>query len=151
VLDIDESSWDRVFGVNLEGTLLACRSALPFLKRAGGGGIVLFSSSIGRTGGIGAAHYAATKGAILGLARSLALDVAKQRIRVNVVSPGLTDTAQPRGNMSEAQMLERAARIPLGRMGSAAEMADATAFLLSDAASYVTGQDLRINGGAGLF
>ncbi len=150
-LEITETSWDAVFAVNVEGSLFACQATLPHMRRAGGGSIVLFSSSMARSGGVGAAHYAATKGAILGLARSLALDVARDNIRVNTVSPGLTDTAQPRGNMSELLMMERAARVPLGRIGAADEMAVATSFLLSSDSAFITGQDLRINGGANLF
>lgn len=151
VEEITVASWDAVFRVNVEGSLFACQAVLPHMRRAGNGSIVLFSSTMARTGGIGAAHYASSKGAILGLARSLALDVAKEGIRVNTVSPGLTDTAQPRGNMSAALMFERAARTPMGRIGEADEMADAVFFLLSDDASFMTGQDLRINGGSGLF
>jgi NAD(P)-dependent dehydrogenase (short-subunit alcohol dehydrogenase family) len=149
--DISNASWDRVFSVNVEGSLFACRAALPEMRRAGGGSIVLFASSLARTGGIGAAHYSASKGAILGLARSLALSVVTENIRVNVVSPGLTDTAQPRANMTDQQLLDKAAGVPLKRMGEPKEMAEAAAFLLSDDASFITGQDFRLNGGAGLF
>ena len=149
--EITGAAWDEVFRVNVEGSLFACQAVLPHMRSAGGGSIVLFSSTMARTGGVGAAHYAASKGAILGLARSLALDVAGAGVRVNTVSPGLTDTAQPRGNMSADVMFERAARTPMGRIGEAHEMADAVSFLLSDDASFVTGQDLRITGGAGLF
>lgn len=148
---ITTASWDAVFRVNVEGSLFACQAVLPHMRSAGAGSIVLFSSTMARTGGVGAAHYAASKGAILGLARSLALDVAGAGIRVNTVSPGLTDTAQPRGNMSADVMFERAARTPMGRIGEAHEMADAVSFLLSDDASFITGQDLRITGGSGLF
>src|SRR5690606_21514020 len=111
-LQISEALWDGVFSVNVEGTLNACQAVLPHMQRRGEGAIVMFSSTIARTGGMRAAHYAASKGAILGLARSLALDVAQDGIRVNVVSPGMTDTAQPRGNMDEATLRARAAANP---------------------------------------
>jgi NAD(P)-dependent dehydrogenase (short-subunit alcohol dehydrogenase family) len=150
-LELDEETWDTTFAVNLKGSLLACQAVLPVLRRQGGGAIVLFASTLARTGAIEGAHYAASKGGVLGFARSLAIEVAAENIRVNVVSPGITDTPQPRGNMSEAEMLSKADRIPLGRIGEAADMAEAVAFLMSDDASFVTGQDIRVNGGAGLF
>lgn len=100
---------------------------------------------------VAAAHYAATKGGVLGLARSLALETARDNIRVNVVSAGITDTPQPRRNMSEDDMFSRAAAIPLGRIGRAEDMVEAALFLLRDDASFVTGQDIRVNGGRALF
>jgi NAD(P)-dependent dehydrogenase (short-subunit alcohol dehydrogenase family) len=77
--------------------------------------------------------------------------VAAENIRVNVVSPGITDTPQPRGNMTDAEIFARADHIPLRRIGLPNDMADAVLFLLNDDASFVTGQDIRVNGGAGLF
>lgn len=151
ILEMTEDDWDAVFAVNVEGTLLACQSALAHMRRAGKGAIVLFASTLARTGGLHAAHYAASKGAVLGFARSLALDVAAAGVRVNVVSPGLTDTAQPRGNMSEEAMFARASHVPLGRIGEPEDSAAAVSFLLSDDSSFITGQDLRVTGGAALF
>ena len=150
-LQLDEATWDDCFAVNLTGGLLACQAVLPLLRRQRAGSIVLFSSTIARSGAVGGAHYAATKGGILGLMRSLALEVARENIRVNCVSPGLTDTPQPRGNMSESDMFAKAADVPLGRIGTAADMAEAALFLLEPDSSFVTGQDIRVNGGARLF
>ena len=150
-LELDESTWDATFAVNLKGTLLACQAVLPAMRRQGGGAIVMFASSLARSGAVHGAHYAATKGGVLGLARSLALEVATDNIRVNVVSPGLTDTPQPRGNMSDQEIRAKATQIPLGRIGTPDDMAETVMFLLSDDASFVTGQDIRVNGGAGLF
>lgn len=150
-LELDEATWDATFAVNLKGTLLACQAVLPAMRRQGGGAIVMFASSLARSGAAHGAHYAATKGGVLGFARSLALEVAAENIRVNVVSPGLTDTPQPRGNMSDAEIRAKATQIPLGRIGAPDDMAQAVSFLLSDDASFVTGQDIRVNGGAGLF
>jgi 2-hydroxycyclohexanecarboxyl-CoA dehydrogenase len=151
VAALDETSWDRVFDVNVGGTLSACQLVTPRMRAAGGGSIVAFSSAMARSGGINAAHYAASKGAVLGLVRSLALDVAADGIRVNSVSPGLTDTAQPRANMTEAELFARGARVPLGRAGTPEDSAEAVRFLLSKDASFVTGQDVRVTGGACLF
>jgi NAD(P)-dependent dehydrogenase (short-subunit alcohol dehydrogenase family) len=150
-LDLDEQTWDDTFAVNLKGSLFAVQAVLPLMRQRKRGAIVMFSSSIARSGAADGAHYAATKGGVLGLARSVALETAGEGIRVNVLSPGVTDTAQPRGNMSEEDLLSRSTAIPLGRIGHTADMVEAALFLLSDDASFVTGQDLRVNGGARLF
>ena len=147
-LELDEETWDRHFAVNLKGAFLACQAVLPRLRRNGGGSIVLFASSLARTGSPGGAHYAATKGGVLGLARSLALEVARDNIRVNAISPGITDTPMPRSHRSEEDFLARAKTIPLGRYAMPEEIAEAVLFLLGDDSTYVTGQDIRINGGS---
>src|ERR1700761_2339378 len=103
-LELDEATWDDSFAVNAAGSLRAAQAGLPAMRAQGAGNILFFSSPIARSGAIHAAAYAATKGAILGLMRSLALEVAKTGIRVNSVSPGITDTAQPRGHMSEEEL-----------------------------------------------
>jgi NAD(P)-dependent dehydrogenase (short-subunit alcohol dehydrogenase family) len=150
-LELEEAAWDKTFAVNLKGSLFAIQSVLPSMQTTGGS-IVLFSSSIARGGSPTGADYAATKGAILGLMRSLALEVAEQGIRVNAISPGITDTPQPRGHAGGAQaMFARASTIPLGRIGHAEDMADAALFLLDDDSSYITGQDIRVNGGGQMF
>lgn len=149
-LDIDEATWDAHLDINLKGSFQACQAVLPAMRRARRGSIVLFSSMIARTGTIDGAHYAASKGGVLGLARSLAVETAGDRVRVNVVSPGITDTPQPRGNMDEKTMLSRAADIPLGRIGHVDDMVETVLFLLSEDASFVTGQDIRVNGGGRL-
>jgi NAD(P)-dependent dehydrogenase (short-subunit alcohol dehydrogenase family) len=118
---------------------------------SGYGRIVLFSSMLARTGGTACAHYAASKGGVLGLARSLALEVADRNIRVNSISPGITDTPQPRGHLSDEELYGRAAEIPLGRIGTPDDMVEACLFLLSDESSYITGQDVRVNGGSVLW
>lgn len=150
-LELTEDDWDAHMSVNLKGSLLACQAVLPTMLKRKSGSIVLFSSSIARRGAPQSAAYAATKGGVLGLARALALDHARAGIRANAISPGITDTPQPRGNLSEEDIYGRAENIPLGRIGLPDDMVDAALFLLSDDASFVTGQDIRINGGAGLF
>jgi NAD(P)-dependent dehydrogenase (short-subunit alcohol dehydrogenase family) len=150
-LALTEEAWDEAFEVNLTGSLLVCQAVLPEMRSQRRGSIVLFSSSLARTGAVNGAHYAATKGGILGLMRSLALEAAKDGIRVNAVSPGLTDTPQPRGHSSEEEIRARAGAIPLGRIGTPDDMAEAVLFLLGDDSSFVTGQDIRPNGGSLLF
>ena len=146
-LDLDDEAWDRHLDINLKGTLLASQAVLPEMRRRGKGAIVMFSSSIARNGAAGGAHYAATKGGVLGLARAMALETARDGIRVNVISPGVTDTPQPRGHRSQADLDAAAAANPMGRIGEPEDMAEAALFLMEDDSSFVTGQDLRVNGG----
>ncbi len=150
-LELDEETFDRHLDINLKGPFLGCKAVLPIMRKQGKGSIVFFASSIARTGSTSAAHYAATKGGILGLCRTLALETARAGIRVNVVSPGVTDTPQPRGHSTEEQLYAKAAKVPLGRIGQPEDMAATVLFLLSEDSSYITGQDLRVTGGAGLF
>jgi NAD(P)-dependent dehydrogenase (short-subunit alcohol dehydrogenase family) len=150
-LEIDDALWDDTFAINLKGSLFAVQAVLPAMRRQKGGAILLFSSTIARSGAADGAHYAATKGGVLALARSVALETAANGIRVNVLSPGVTDTPQPRGNMTADELFGRAASIPLGRIGHVDDMVEAALFLLSEDASFITAQDLRINGGARLF
>jgi 2-hydroxycyclohexanecarboxyl-CoA dehydrogenase len=150
-LELEESVWDATFAVNLKGTLFACQAVLSAMRRQKKGSIVLFASAIARAGAVNGAHYASTKGGVMGLMRSLALETAADGIRVNAISPGLTDTPQPRGNAVEDEIYARAKTIPLGRIGRPEDMAEAALFLLSDESSFVTGQDIRINGGAQMF
>jgi NAD(P)-dependent dehydrogenase (short-subunit alcohol dehydrogenase family) len=150
-LTLDEATWDATFDINLKGAFFSCQAVLPVMRRQHGGSIVLFSSSLARQGAVRGAHYAATKGGILGFARSLALDVARDGVRVNVISPGVTDTAMPREHATDADLEATAKKIPLGRIGRPQDMAEAALFLLADDSAFVTGQDIRVNGGALIF
>ena len=150
-LKISEDDWDDHLSINLKGTLLTCQAVLPAMLEQGSGSIVMFSSLIARRGAMNSAAYTATKGGVLGLCRALALDHARAGIRANVVSPGIADTAMPRRVMAEADLFAKGDDIPLGRIGLPEDMVEAAYFLLSDDASFVTGQDIRVNGGAGLF
>jgi NAD(P)-dependent dehydrogenase (short-subunit alcohol dehydrogenase family) len=147
-LSTEADSWQRTIDVNLHGTFLCVRAAVRTMMQTGFGRVCLFSSMFARTGGVDVSAYAASKGGILGLARSLALEHAQDNIRVNTVSPALTDTAQPRAHMSDEELAARSSDFPLGRVGSAKDMAEACLFLLSEESSFVTGQDLRVTGGA---
>jgi NAD(P)-dependent dehydrogenase (short-subunit alcohol dehydrogenase family) len=146
-LTLDEALWDTTFDVNLKGALFACQAVLPVMRRQRRGSLVLFSSMAARTGLVGNAHYDATKGGILGLARSLALEVANDNIRVNTVSPGVTGTARRRATLSDDHEKRLEKSIPLKRIGRPEDMAEAAMFLLHDDSSFITGQDIRVSGG----
>jgi NAD(P)-dependent dehydrogenase (short-subunit alcohol dehydrogenase family) len=150
-LELTLEDWRETLQINLTGYFLCCRAALRFMRPQKFGRIVMFSSMAARTGGAQVAHYAASKGGILGLARSLAIESAAENIRVNTVSPVITDTPMPRAVLSDEVMLSRKSRIPLGRIGDVKDMTEACMFLLSDDSSYVLGQDIRVNGGSTLW
>ena len=150
-LELGAEEWKKTLDVNLNGAFLCCRSALRYMRAQEFGRIVLFSSMLARTGSINGGHYAASKGGILGLARTLALEVAHENIRVNTLSPGITDTLQFRAFLSDTDIAVKGAQIPLGRIGRAGDMVEACLFLLSDESSYFTGQDIRVNGGSPLW
>jgi 2-hydroxycyclohexanecarboxyl-CoA dehydrogenase len=149
-LDLDPQEWKKTLDVNLTRAFLCCRSATRRMRVQRFGRIVLFSSMLARMGAVNGAHYTAATGGILGLARTLALEVAHENIRVNTVSPGITDTAQSNGSISAAEIAQTV-QIPLGRLGRVDDMVEACLFLLSEESSYVTGQDIRVNGGAPLW
>jgi NAD(P)-dependent dehydrogenase (short-subunit alcohol dehydrogenase family) len=150
-LDIRENEWDDHLNINLKGTMLTCQAVLPAMLEQRRGSIVMFSSLIARRGAMDSAAYATAKGGVLGLCRALALDHARAGIRANVVSPGIADTEMPRRVMAEADLFAKGDNIPMGRIGMPEDMVEAAYFLLSDDASFITGQDIRVNGGAGLF
>ncbi len=150
-LELEPENWQQTLQTNLTGSFLSCRAALRCMRPGKFGRIVLFSSMIARTGSVQGAHYAASKGGILGLARTVAIEAAADNIRVNTISPGITDTPQPRAFLSDADLAQRRSRIPLGRIGAVEDMVDACMFLLSEQSSYLIGQDLRVNGGASLW
>jgi len=147
-LEMDLAEWDRVLRVNLTGTFVCARAAAARMKAAGKGAIVNMSSGRAIAGAANGPHYAATKAGIIALTKSLALDWARFGIRVNCVIPGITDTAQPRLEMGDNELYAAGEKIPLGRIGQPEDIAAMVAFLLSDEASYMTGQSVAVNGGA---
>ena len=153
-VDLPVEEWDRVIDVNLRGIVLTCKAAAPALIDAGGGSIVLMGSS---TGGwdtiLGSSPYMTSKEAVNALARSLALELARYRIRVNAVCPGIVETplsfrqAETDADAWENLFARFAERIPLRRVGQPADVAAAIAFLASADACHITGASLLIDGG----
>jgi 3-oxoacyl-[acyl-carrier protein] reductase len=145
---ISDEEWDLVINGNLKSMFFCCRSAIPALRRAGGGAIVNMSSSAGKSvSTIGGVHYTAAKAGVLGLTRHLARELAQDQIRVNAVCPGLIDTEMVRATIPKPQIEGYAAGYPLHRLGLPSEVADMVAFLASPQSSYVTGASFDINGG----
>ena len=147
-LDMQLAEWERVLRVNLTGTFVCAQAVAAHMKTAGRGTIVNTASGRALAGAANGAHYSATKGGIMALTKSLALDWAEYGIRVNCVIPGITDTAQPRVEMGDNQLYAAGERIPLKRIGQPQDIAAVVAFLLSDDAAYMTGQSVAVNGGA---
>lgn len=144
---VTEADWDLQTDVNLKATFFLDRAAARVMAEGGGGAIVNFASQGWWTGGFGGSVvYSAGKGGVVSLTRGLARSLAPQGIRVNVVAPGAVDTAMMEG-LSEESLNAFLAQVPLGRMGTADEVAVTALFLVSDAAAYVTGATLNVSGG----
>ena len=151
-LDTTVEEWDRVFGVNVRSIFLMAKYAVPVMAAGGGGSIINTGSGWGLKGGANALSYCASKGAVVNMTRALAIDHGPQGIRVNSVNPGDTNTAMLRDEArqlaaDEKGFLAESADRPLGRMGEPEEIAAAVVWLASDAASYVTGSALVVDGG----
>jgi 3-oxoacyl-[acyl-carrier protein] reductase len=141
---MSDEDWRRTMAVNLDGVFFACRAAMPVIRS--GGAVVNIASMAGHRGSVRHAHYAACKAAVLGFTRSLVHELAPRGIRANCVSPGIIATP-----MTEAIMARNGAALiaatPMRRFGTPEEVASVIAFLASDAAAFVTGETIHINGG----
>lgn len=138
--------WDSVISTNLSGIYRVCKASIRGMMKAKGGRIINIASVIGIMGNAGQANYAAAKAGIIGFSKSLAREVGSRNITVNVVAPGFIDTDMTRV-LPEAQREGMLQQVPLARLGDVTDIANAVAFLASDAAGYVTGETLHVNGG----
>ncbi|MFZ5894460.1 MAG: 3-oxoacyl-[acyl-carrier-protein] reductase [Myxococcota bacterium] len=146
LLRLGEDDFERVLAVNLKGAIASARAAVKVMMRAKKGRIIFISSVVGEAGNAGQTAYSVSKAGLLGATKSIALEYASRNITVNAVTPGFIDTDMTAA-LNDEQKARIAQAIPLGRTGSASEVAAAVAFLASDEAAYVTGHALRVNGG----
>ena len=147
--DTTEEDWDRIMGVNAKGAFLGTKHSIPAMRQAGGGSIVNISSTAGLVASpSGSASYTASKGAVRLLTKSTAVQYAKEGIRCNSIHPGPIDTDMIQETLSDpAKLEERMQRLPMGRVGTADEIAYGVLYLASEEASFVTGSELVIDGG----
>ena len=145
--EIDEQEWDRLIDVNVKGVFLGAQTAIPEMRRGGGGSIINISSTAGLRGSV-ATHYGASKGAVRLISKSIAVQCAKDGIRCNSVHPGPVDTAMGHAAVPESIREERLSRIPLGRFALPEEIAGAVYFLASEDSTFVTGAELVVDGGS---
>ncbi len=149
LLEISPERWQQIIAVNLTGTFACCQAAVPDMLAAGWGRIVTISSQSAQSGAPNMAHYSASKGGVIALTKSLAVDLARQGITVNTIAPSVVDTPMAReaaeaGNFPGIDVI--APMIPLGRAGTPDDIAQACSYLCNEG-SYVTGQLLAVNGG----
>jgi NAD(P)-dependent dehydrogenase (short-subunit alcohol dehydrogenase family) len=150
VLDISAEGWDRIISVNLTGTFTCVQAALPDMLAAQWGRIVTISSSSAQSGAPNMAHYAASKGGVIGLTKALAVELARSGITVNTIPPSLVDTpmarkAEAAGDFPGVDLV--GPMVPVGRAGTPADIAAACSYLCSEGGSYITGQIIGVNGG----
>ncbi|MBI2815601.1 MAG: glucose 1-dehydrogenase [Acidobacteria bacterium] len=151
-LDSEEATWEKVISINFKSVLLMCRTVVPHMVARGSGKVVSIASDAGRVGSMGEAVYSGTKGAIIAFSKSLAREMARHKISVNVVCPGLTETPLLQGIRDQSEkahkVIDAVTRaIPFGRVGTPEEIANAVAFFASSEADFVTGQTLSVSGG----
>jgi len=146
LIQMKEDDWDAVIDTNLKGAWTAIQAATKPMMKQRWGRIINIASVVGQMGNAGQANYVAAKAGLIGLTKSVARELASRNVTANAVTPGYIETAMTAG-LSEDVKAEFTKQIPLGRMGTGADIAAAVAFLASEEASYVTGQVLSVNGG----
>jgi 3-oxoacyl-[acyl-carrier protein] reductase len=142
-----EEEWDRTIDVNLKGVFLCCRAVIPHMKERRYGKIVNISSILALTGSPARVHYSAAKTGVIGFTRGLAAELGPYNINVNSVGPGIIDTPMLEQDVASELRQQLQQRVPLRRLGVPRDIADAVLFLVSDEASYITGQSLFVCGG----
>ena len=150
VAEYPEDRWDEVIAVNLKGTFLCSKAVLSVMKKQGSGSIVNIASVAGKEGNPDMGPYSVSKAGIIALTKTLGKELATTRIRVNAVSPALLETDMAR-NMSTEQRAFLTSKIPMGRLGNPEEVAAVVKFLVSDEASFVTGQCYDVSGGRSVY
>jgi NAD(P)-dependent dehydrogenase (short-subunit alcohol dehydrogenase family) len=150
LMDVDAATYERVFDINMRGTLYMTQAVVPAMRAAKRGSIVNMSSvSAQRGGGVfGGSHYSAAKAAVLGYTKAAARELGPDNIRVNAICPSFIDTDITAGMMTPDKLAAVVASVPMARPGHAHEVAGCVLFLASDLASYVTGSEIDINGGS---
>ena len=146
ILRMKEEEWDAVIDVNLKGTFNCTKSAVRYMSKQRYGRIVNIASIVGEIGNAGQANYSASKAGVIALAKTIAREFAIRNITCNAVAPGFIETAMTQA-LPEKVREELAKQIPMGRLGAPEDVAEGVLFLVSDAANYITGQVLNINGG----
>jgi 3-oxoacyl-[acyl-carrier protein] reductase len=146
LLRMTEGDWDAVLNVNLKGTFNCTKAAVKHMVKRKGGRVVNIASVVGEMGNAGQANYAASKAGIIGLTKSVAREYAQRGINVNAIAPGYIETPMTEA-LSEKVKEELKAQIPMARLGTPSDVANAVYFLVSDASSYITGHVLNVNGG----
>ena len=143
---MSDSAWDKVFAINLDASMAIIRKFIRGMIKNKWGRIVNISSVVASTGNPGQSNYVASKGALNGLTKSLALEVATRGVTVNCISPGFIDTAMT-AKLNDDQRSKIIEKIPMGRMGVGGDISSLALFLASDESSYITGQNIHVNGG----
>ena len=145
-LRMKEDEWKKVIDINLGSTFFLCKYAIKKMLKNKYGRIVNITSVVGHTGNLGQSNYAASKAAIIGMSKSLAIEYAKKNITINCVSPGFIQSRMT-DNIVESIKAALTSRIPMGKLGTGEDVSNTVAFLSSDAASYITGETVHVNGG----
>ena len=145
-LRMNDEEWKKVIDVNLSSTFYLCKYAIKKMLKNKYGRIVNITSVVGHTGNLGQANYAASKAGIIGMSKSLAIEYAKKNITINCVSPGFIQSKMT-DNIVESIKAVLTSRIPMSKLGSGEDVSNTVAFLSSDAASYITGETIHVNGG----
>jgi 3-oxoacyl-[acyl-carrier protein] reductase len=146
ILRMKEEDWDLVLSINLKGAFLCTKAALKYMTKQRAGTIINIASIVGAMGNAGQANYVASKAGLIGLTKTIAREYANRNVTANAVAPGFIDTAMTQ-SLTDQVRADLAKQIPLGRLGSSDDVANAVRFLASPSAAYITGQVVHVNGG----